>query len=160
MSTAPKSKANQQNGEPSAGRFSAEERAAMKERAAELKAEGRRASAAEKTAAEQAAVLAKIAEMPQPDRATAERLHTIVTDAAPELSPKLYYGQPGWAKAGKVIVFFRSGLMDKARYSTLGFSVQATLDEKGGLWPTSYALEQLTDDSAKTIAKLVKKAVR
>ena len=141
------------------GRFSAEERAAMKERAAELKAEGRRASAAEKAAADEVAVRSRIAEMPQPDRATAERLHAIVTDAAPELLPKLYYGQPGWAKAGKVIVFFRSGLMDKARYSTLGFSVQAKLDEKGGLWPTSYALEQLTDDSAKTIAKLVKKAV-
>ena len=131
MSTAPKSKANQQNGEPSAGRFSAEERAAMKERAAELKAEGRRASAAEKAAADAAAVQAKIAEMPQPDRATAERLHAIVTDAAPELLPKLYYGQPGWAKAGKVIVFFRSGLMDKARYSTLGFSVQATARREG-----------------------------
>ena len=90
----------------------------MKERAAELKAEGRRASAAEKAAADEAAVQAKIAEMPQPDRAMAERLHAVVTDAAPELLPKLYYGQPGWAKAGKVIVFFRSGLMDKARYST------------------------------------------
>ena len=131
----------------------------MKQRAAELKAEGRRASAAEKAAADAAAVQAKIADMPQPDRAMAERLHAVVTDAAPELLPKLYYGQPGWAKAGKVIVFFRSGLMDKARYSTLGFSVQAKLDEKGGLWPTSYALEQLTNDSAETIANLVKKAL-
>jgi len=131
----------------------------MKQRAAELKAEGRRAGAAEKAAADAAAVQAKIAEMPQPDRATAERLHTIVTDAAPELLPKLYYGQPGWAKAGKVIVFFRSGLMDKARYSTLGFSVQAKLDDAGGLWPTSYAVEQLTDDSANTIADLIKRAV-
>jgi hypothetical protein len=154
MSAASKGNENQE------GRFSAEERAAMKQRAAELKAEGRRASADEKAAADAAAVQARIAEMPQPDRATAERLHAIVTEAAPELLPKLYYGQPGWAKAGKVIVFFRSGLMDKARYSTLGFSVQAQLDEKGGLWPTSYALEQLTDDSAKTIAKLVKKAMR
>ena len=132
----------------------------MKQRSAELKAEGRRASAEEKAAADEAAVRARIAEMPQPDRATAERLQAIVTNAAPDLLPKLYYGQPGWAKDGKVIVFFRSGLMDKARYSTLGFSVQANLDDKGGLWPTSYALEQLTDDSAKTIAKLVKKAVR
>ena len=131
----------------------------MKERAAELKAESRRASAEEKIAADEAAVQSKIAEMPQPDRAMAERLHSIVTDAAPELLPKLYYGQPGWAKGGKVIVFFRSGLMDKARYSTLGFSVQAQLDETGGLWPTSYALEQLTDDSAKIIATLVKKAL-
>ena len=131
----------------------------MKARAAELKAEGRRASAAEKAAADEVAVRSKIAEMPEPDRAMAERLHTVVTEAAPELLPKLYYGQPGWAKAGKVIVFFRSGLMDKARYSTLGFSVQAKLDDEGGLWPTSYALEQLTDESAETIATLVKKAV-
>ena len=131
----------------------------MKERAAELKGDARRGSAAEKAAADAAAMQAKIAEMPQPDRAMAERLQAIVTDAAPELLPKLYYGQPGWAKAGKVIVFFRSGLMDKARYSTLGFSVQAKLDEKGGLWPTSYALEQLTDESANTIADLVKRAV-
>jgi len=154
MSAAAKAKKNRD------GRFSAEERAAMKDRAAELKAEGRRASAEEKAAADAAAVQAKIADMPQPDRSTAERLHAIVTEAAPELLPKLYYGQPGWAKVGgKVIVFFRSGLVDKARYSTLGFSVQAKLDEKGGLWPTSYALEEVTDDSAKTIAKLVEKAV-
>ncbi|CAN7373143.1 DUF1801 domain-containing protein [Terrabacter sp. LjRoot27] len=143
------------------GRFSAEERAAMKDRAAELKAESRRASAEDKAAADAAAAVAKIAEMPQPDRATAERLHAIVTEAAPELLPKLYYGQPGWARAGgKVIVFFRSGLMDKARYSTLGFSVHATLDEEGGLWPTSYALAELSDESAKTIATLVERAVR
>lgn len=133
----------------------------MKARAAELKAEGRRASAEEKAAADAAAVEAKIAEMPQPDRSTAERLHAVVTDAAPELRPKLYYGQPGWANSGgKVIVFFRSGLVDKARYSTLGFSVQAKLDESGGLWSTSYALEELTDDGARTIAELVRKAVR
>jgi uncharacterized protein YdhG (YjbR/CyaY superfamily) len=141
------------------GRFSAEEKAAMKARAAELKADDRRASAEEKAAADEAAVLERIAEMPQPDRAMAERLHAVVTDAAPELLPKLYYGQPGWAKGGKVIVFFRSGLMDKARYSTLGFSVHAKLDEEGGLWPTSYALEQLTDDSATTIAQLVRRAL-
>src|SRR6476469_3750951 len=152
MSAAAKAKKNRD------GRFSAEERAAMKDRAAELKAERRRASAGEKAAADAAAVQAKIAEMPQPDRSTAERLHTIVTDTAPELLPKLYYGQPGWAQAGKVIVFFRSGLVDKARYSTLGFSVQAKLDDEGGLWPTSYALEELTDESATIIAQLVKKA--
>jgi hypothetical protein len=131
----------------------------MKQRAAELKAEERCGSAAEKAAADAAAVQAKIADMPQPDRAMAERLHAIVTEAGPELMPKLYYGQPGWANGGKVIVFFRSGLMDKARYSTLGFSVHAKLDDKRGLWPTAYALEQLTDDSAKTIGKLVKKAL-
>jgi len=153
MSAASTPKENQK------GRFSAEERAAMKERAAELKADARRGSAADKAAADAAAVQAKIAEMPQPDRAMAERLHAIVTGAAPDLLPKLYYGQPAWAKGGKVIVFFRSGLMDKARYSTLGFSVHAKLDEKRGLWPTAYALEQLTEDGAKTIGKLVKKAL-
>ena len=160
MSTEANATKSQKGREPSAGRFSAEERAAMKARAAELKAERRRASAEEKAAADEAAVRAKIAEMPQPDRDTAERVHTIVTAAAPELRPKLYYGQPGWAIAGTIIVFFRSGLMDKARYSTLGFSERAQLDEKGGLWPTSFALERITDDSAKTITKLVKKAVR
>ncbi|MEU4239888.1 DUF1801 domain-containing protein [Actinoplanes sp. NPDC026619] len=141
------------------GRFSAPERAAMKQRAAELKADSRRAGAAEKAAADEAAVLAKIAEMPQPDRAMAERLRTIVAEAAPGLSPKLYYGQPGWAEAGKVVVFFRSGQMDKARYSTLGFSVDARLDEASGLWPTSYALESLTADGAAEVAALIRKAV-
>jgi hypothetical protein len=131
----------------------------MKARAAELKADRRRASAEEKAVADEAAMEAKIAEMSQPDRSMAEGLHAIVTDAAPELRPKLYYGQPGWAKAGKVVVFFRSGLGDKARYSTLGFSVNAQLDDASGFWPTSYALEQLNDDSAKTIAELVKKAL-
>ena len=101
----------------------------MKERAAELKAETA-APARRRRRRPMRWLCSEIAEMPQPDRATAERLHTIVTDAAPELLPKLYYGQPGWAKAGKVIVFFRSGLMDKARYSTLGFSVHAKLDEE------------------------------
>lgn len=159
MSTAPKAKAKQATEKASTGRFSAEERAAMKERAAELRTQGRRASAEEKAAAEQAAVAARIAEMPEPDRTMAQRLSSIVTDAAPELLPKLYYGQPGWGKDGKVIVFFRSGIMDKARYSTLGFSVHAKLDEGGGMWPTSYALEQISDTSAKAITKLVKKAV-
>src|SRR3954468_887706 len=99
MSAAPKSPASQ------AGKFSAEERTAMKARAAELKAEARRATAEEKAAADEAAVRAKIAEMPQPDREMAERLHDIVTAAAPDLRPKLYYGQPGWADGGKVVVF-------------------------------------------------------
>lgn len=139
--------------------FSAEERAAMKARAAELRAEARRASADDKAAAEAAAVVAKIAEMPEPDRAMAERVHAIVTDVAPELSPKLYYGQPGWAKGGKVVVFFRSGLMDKSRYSTLGFSETARLDDPAGFWPTSYALEKLTDESAAAIAALVRSAI-
>ncbi|HWH26268.1 MAG TPA: DUF1801 domain-containing protein [Pseudolysinimonas sp.] len=141
------------------GTFSAAERAAMKERAAELKAEVRNASAEKKAAAEREAFDAKIAEMPQPDRDVAKRLHEIVTGAAPELHPKLYYGQPGWAKAGKIIVFFRSGLMDKARYSTLGFSEEAALDEADGFWPTSYALEKLSDATEAVIAESVARAV-
>src|SRR5688500_8092874 len=120
-SSEPKGRADQSDG-AAAPQFSAEERRAMKQRAAELKAEARRGTAAEKAAADAAAMAAKIAEMPEPDRVVAERIHGIVTDVAPELAPKLYYGQPGWAKAGKVVVFFRSGIVDKERYSTLGFS--------------------------------------
>lgn len=142
------------------GKFSAQERAAMKERAAELKAEAKRASAEEKAAAEKEAFDAKLAEMPESDRRMAERLHEIVAEAAPQLRPKLYYGQPGWAaSSGKVIVFFRSGLMDKARYSTLGFGEEATLDDPEGFWPTAYALEHLSDAAAAQIAKHVAKAV-
>jgi hypothetical protein len=137
------------------GGFSAEERAAMKSWAAELKAEARSGKAAEKAAADAAAVGAKIAEMPEPDRVMAERLHALVAETAPALQPKLYYGQPGWAKGGKVVVFFRSGLMDKARYSTLGFSENAALDDETGLWPTSYALERLDDDAAARIRDLI-----
>lgn len=130
----------------------------MKARAAELKAQARRASAEEKEASDRAEFEAKIADMPQPDRSMAERLHAIVSEAAPDLRPRLYYGQPGWAKDGKVIVFFRSGLMDKARYSTLGFSVSAGLDEPDGFWPTSYALEHLSEATAAAIADRVAKA--
>jgi hypothetical protein len=140
--------------------FSAEERAAMKARAAELKSDAKRGKAEEKAAADKATMMAKIAETPQPDRGMAERLHEIVTAAAPQLLPKLYYGQPGWApEGGKVVVFFRSGLTDKDRYSTLGFSSAANLDDDGGIWPTAYALREITDDSAATITELVKKAV-
>jgi len=156
MTTA-QSKNSKTSGMSGAG-FSAEERAAMKDRAAELKAGARRASAEEKAVADAEAMGAKIAEMPTSDREMAEQLHRIVSDAAPDLLPKLYYGQPGWARAGKVIVFFRSGQMDKARYSTLGFSVDANLDDPSGLWPTSYALDHLTDDSAQVIAGLIEKA--
>ena len=142
----------------SEGVFSAEERTAMKERAAELKEEAKRGKAADKAAADEASVLAKIATMAESDRAMAERLMALVADAAPGLSPKLYYGQPGWAKAGKVVVFFRSGLGDKERYSTVGFSGEAQLDDYGGLWPTAYALDHLTDERAATIADLVRRA--
>ncbi|MCM6762226.1 DUF1801 domain-containing protein [Rathayibacter sp. ZW T2_19] len=140
--------------------FSAQERAAMKARAAELRAEARAGKAAEKAEAERVAQDEKIAEMPEPDRALALRLHALVTEAAPILRPKLYYGQPGWAKDGRIIVFFRSGLVDKARYSTVGFSVDAALDDEGGLWPTSYALDHLDHAGAALLAERVAQAAR
>jgi hypothetical protein len=111
-----------------------------------------------KAAADEAAVLSKIAEMPEPDRDIAERLHNIVTAAAPELLPKLWYGQPAYAKSGKVVCFFRSGQTDKVRYSTFGFNEDANLDEDGGMWPTSYALSQLSEAGEARIAELVKQA--
>lgn len=138
--------------------FSAEERAAIKERAAELKAQGRSGKAAEKAAAEAETMFQKIAGMPEPDRGMAERLHEIVTEVAPDLAPKLFYGQPAWTRGGKPVVFFRSGQQDKERYSTLGFSSQAALDDESGLWPTAYALSRIDDASAATIADLVKHA--
>jgi len=146
-------------GVTSEGGFSAQERAAMKERAAELKADARRARAADRAAADEADVLAKIATMPPEDRALAERVHSIVRTAAPELAPKLYYGQPGYARDGKVVCFFRSGQTDKERYSTFGFSVQAALDDDSGLWATSFALVQPTEAAWETLAALVRHAV-
>lgn len=138
--------------------FSEQERAAIKERAAELRKQSGRGRGAEKAAADEADVLAKIAEMPESDRALAERVHAIVTTAAPDLAPKLYYGQPGYAQKGKVVCFFRSGQMDKERYSTFGFSVQANLDEASGLWPTSYALTEPTEAAWEKLAELVEQA--
>ncbi|GAB4083514.1 DUF1801 domain-containing protein [Myceligenerans cantabricum] len=140
--------------------MSAQERAAIKERAAELKAQGRAGKAAEKAAANEAALLAKIAEMPEPDRSLAERVHAIVTACAPDLEPKLYYGQPGYARKGKVLCFFRSGQGDKERYSTFGFSVQAGLDDASGLWATSYALTEPTEAAWTELKKLVRKAAQ
>ncbi|AOS60863.1 DUF1801 domain-containing protein [Actinoalloteichus hymeniacidonis] len=147
-------------GSKSADGFSAQERAAMKSRAAELKAEARRARDADKAATDKADVLAKIAEMPETDRLLAERVHATVTEAAPELAPKLYYGQPGYTQGGKVLCFFRSGQMDKERYSTFGFSTQADLDDPSSLWPTSYALSEPTKEALAAIGDLVKQAVR
>lgn len=143
-----------------AGGFSAEERKAMKERAAELKAEAKRAKGAEKAAAEEAELLAKIAQMPDGDREMAERVHDIVTTDAPDLAPKLYYGQPGYAREGKVVVFFRSGQMDKERYSTFGVSVQAALDDPSGFWPTSYALTDPTEKAWDQLAEIVRRAAQ
>ncbi|QBE49850.1 DUF1801 domain-containing protein [Leucobacter triazinivorans] len=141
-----------------AGGFSAQERAAMQERAAELKAEAKRAKRAEKAAAKADEVLAKIAQMPDGDRELAERVHEIVTTVAPDLAPKLYYGQPGYARGGKPVVFFRSGQMDKERYSTFGVSALAGLDDASGFWPTSYALVDPTEEAWEQLAEVVRRA--
>jgi uncharacterized protein YdhG (YjbR/CyaY superfamily) len=137
--------------------FTDEERAAMKERAQELKAEARRGPRADKADGE-SAVLAKIAEMPEPDRAMAKRLHAIVKASAPALSPKTWYGMPAYAKDGKVVCYFQSAQKFKSRYATFGFSDAASLDE-GAMWPTSFALTELTAAEEARIAALVKKAV-
>ena len=131
--------------------FTAEERAAMRERAKEQKAEAQRADG-------ERAVLAKIAEMQGPDRAMAERLHEIVKASAPGLSPKTWYGMPAYAKDGKVVCFFQSAQKFNSRYATLGFSDKANLDE-GAMWPTSFALKELTATEEAKIGALVKKAV-
>jgi uncharacterized protein YdhG (YjbR/CyaY superfamily) len=135
--------------------FTDEERAAMKERAKELKAEAR---ANKDKAYGESAVLAKIAEMPEPDRLMAERLHAIIKASAPALSPKTWYGMPAYAKDGKVVCFFQSAQKFNARYATFGFSDEANLDE-GAMWPTSFALKELTADEEAMIGALVKKAV-
>ncbi|HUG87963.1 MAG TPA: DUF1801 domain-containing protein [Actinomycetota bacterium] len=136
--------------------FTDEERSAMKERAREMKAEARRGPRADKADGE-SAVLAKIAEMPEPDRAMATRLHAIITASAPALSPKTWYGMPAYAKDGKVVCFFQSAQKFKSRYATLGFNDEAKLDE-GAMWPTSFALKELTAAEEAKIAALVKKA--
>jgi uncharacterized protein YdhG (YjbR/CyaY superfamily) len=136
--------------------FTAEERAAMKERAQELKAAARRGSRAEK-ADEESAVLAKIAEMSELDQAIAERLHAIIKATAPDLSPRLWYGMPAYAKDGKVVCFFQSAQKFKTRYATFGFSDKANLDE-GAMWPTAFALKELTVPQEARITALVKKA--
>lgn len=102
-------------------------------------------------------MLEKIAEMEAPDRALAERIHALVSEAAPELAPKLWYGQPAWARRGRVVCFFRSGKGDRERYSTFGFTPEAALDE-GGFWPTSYAVERLSRAAERTITALVRRA--
>jgi uncharacterized protein YdhG (YjbR/CyaY superfamily) len=137
--------------------FTEEERGAMKERARELKATARRGSRSARTDAE-SEVLAKIAEMPDTDRVLAGRLHDIVMASAPGLSPKTWYGMPAYAKNGKIVCFFQSAQKFKTRYATLGFSDQANLDD-GSMWPTAYALKDLTAASEERIAALVKKAV-
>jgi uncharacterized protein YdhG (YjbR/CyaY superfamily) len=138
-------------------RFSDEEQAAMKERAREVRAEAGRGTRAKKGDGERD-VLAKIAEMQEPDRAMAERLHAIIKDSAPALAPKTWYGMPAYARDGKVVCFFQSAQKFKTRYATLGFSDEASLDE-GALWPVAFALKELTAAEEARISALVKKAV-
>jgi uncharacterized protein YdhG (YjbR/CyaY superfamily) len=151
------SKATQKstNRTPASGKkskgFTAEERAAMKERARELKAEAERADG-------ESALLAKIAEMQGPDRAMAQRLHTLVKASAPALSPKTWYGMPAYAKDGRVVCFFQSAQKFNSRYATFGFSDAANLDE-GAMWPTSFALKELTAAEEARIGALLKKAL-
>ena len=137
--------------------FTAEERAAMKERGKELKAASRR-GARGRTADDEAAVLAKIAEMDGRDRDLAERIHALVSAHAPDLSPKLWYGMPAYAKDGKVVCFFQSASKFKSRYATLGFSDEAHLDD-GVMWPNAFALTDLTEADEARIGALLQKAV-
>ncbi len=132
--------------------FTAEERAAMKERAAEVRASRKKASKDEEPE-----VLAKIAELPEVDRVMAERLHALIREAAPELTPRTWYGQPAYAREGKVVVFFQPATKFKTRYSTLGFSEEARLDD-GAMWPTSWALTSLSGAELDAITVLVKRA--
>jgi uncharacterized protein YdhG (YjbR/CyaY superfamily) len=138
-------------------RFTEEERAAMKEHLQELKADARRGRGTDKTDGE-SDVLAKIAALPQPDRAMAERLHAIIKANAPTLSPRTWYGMPAYAKDGNVVCFFQSAQKFKTRYATLGFSDKAHLDE-GDMWPTAFALRELTAAAEAKIGALVRKAV-
>jgi uncharacterized protein YdhG (YjbR/CyaY superfamily) len=131
--------------------FTAEERAAMRERAREIKASARKADG-------EADVLAKIAEMPAEERAMAERVHALIKAAAPDLSPRTWYGMPAYAKDDKVVCFFRNASKFKSRYATLGFSDKANLDE-GNMWPTDFALKKLTAADEAKIRQLVKRAV-
>ena len=143
-------KKNSQTGTTSKG-LSADERSAVRERARELKAEAERADG-------ESALLAKIAEMPAPDRAMAKRIHALIKATAPGLSPKTWYGMPAYAKDGKIVCFFQSADKFKARYATFGFSDEAKLDE-GAMWATSWALKELTTADEERIGALVKKAV-
>ncbi|MGW1591334.1 iron chaperone [Streptomyces sp. NPDC002386] len=138
--------------------FTAEERAAMKDHALELKTAARRGSRADKAAEEKRDVLAKIAEMQDSDRIMAERIHAVITASAPALAPKLWYGMPAYALDGKVVCFFQSAEKFKARYATLGFSDQAKLDE-GTMWAAGFALTEVTDEVEARIRALVKQAV-
>ena len=136
--------------------FTAEERAAMRERARELKAEARRGSRHAKEDGEKD-LLSKVAEMQEPDRSMAERIHSIIKASAPSLSPRTWYGMPAYAKDGDVLCFFQSAQKFKSRYATLGFTDKANLDE-GAMWPTAFALKELTAAEEEKIAALVRRA--
>jgi uncharacterized protein YdhG (YjbR/CyaY superfamily) len=140
------------------GEFTAEERKAMKERAAEARASKKRQTAAEKAEAAAADARAAIEEMDDEDRRSAQRLQQIVEEVAPDLAPRTFYGSPAWAKDGRTVLFFQDAKKFKARYSTLGFMEAAKLDD-GDLWPTSYAVRRIGDAEAATIAELIRRAV-
>ncbi len=150
------SESTKATGEEPAG-FTDEERVAMRERLQELKVDTRRSRRTDRADGE-AAVLAKIAALPQPDRTMAERLHAIIKANAPALVPKTWYGMPAYARDGHVVCFFQSAQKFKTRYATLGFSDKANLDD-GPMWPTAFALKELTDAEAAMIGALVRKAV-
>jgi uncharacterized protein YdhG (YjbR/CyaY superfamily) len=154
----PAVKDTQKSAKSTAARFTDEERAAMKDRAQELKAAARPGPRGKK-ADEESAVLAKIAEMSEPDRAMAEKLHAVIKASAPVLSPKLWYGMPAYAKDGKVVCFFQTAQKFNSRYATFGFNDTANLDQ-GTMWPTAFALTELTAADEARIGALVKKAVR
>ncbi len=149
-------KAAAEQGDGPAG-FTAEEREAMKERSRELKADRRRGGRSSKADGERD-VLAKLAEMPDAERAMGERLHALITEIAPELTPRTWYGMPAYAKNGKVLCFFQNAAKFKARYSTLGFDDTANLDD-GAMWPTSFAIKELGAAEEERIAELVRRAV-
>ena len=138
--------------------FTAQERAAMKERAAELKGAARRGSGAKKAEADEKDCLAKIAEMPDADRVIAEGLHAIVTTNAPDLAPKTWYGMPAYARDGKVVVFFKPAAKFKVRYAEVGFNEWAHLDD-GVMWPTAFAVTAMDADVEQALTALVTKAV-
>jgi uncharacterized protein YdhG (YjbR/CyaY superfamily) len=155
MSTSPRGKKQAGEADEKQG-FSAEEKAAMKARVQELKAEAR---AGKDRAAGESAVLAAIAAMSAHDRAIGERLHTLITESAPDLSPKTWYGMPAYARDGKVVCFFRNAAKFKERYAMFGFNDSANLDQ-GSMWPVAFALAELTPSDEAKIRALVKKAVR
>lgn len=156
--TAKKAATTKAAAERGTGSFTAEEKAAMKDRAAEARAEKRSGSAARKAAEDAATCLAKIAEMSDADRVLCEKLHAVITKAAPELAPRLYYGMPAYAKDGKVLCFVQPAEKFGTRYATLGFQDVAALDE-GSFWPNAWAITTLTAADAKKVAALVERAV-